>query len=310
MTQKLRTFDITDDPNVIFSAIDTHGGVIVRNFIPSGLRNSIAAELAVHVNRQRAGLPGNDIKTCVAGTNTKRFTGLAAKAPSFAQVIDHDLMHRWAIHKLPADYWLNTGHAIIVGPQSTDQPLHRDFGAWPSAEALGKSGPETSIGIMLAISDFTSENGATRIVPGSQAWDDYTLEADPSDVVQAVMPAGSALLYTGRVLHGSGANTTTDQWRFGIQMSFVNCEFTPDEANCLTVPWEIAQRYSERVQHMLGFYSLRSVIPECVTLWQADMRDVRDTLSPPPRKPYVTGAAAKMRNPNAVTLDYIRKQLI
>ena len=53
---------------------------------------------------------------------------------------------------------------------------------------------------MIALSDFRAETGATRVVPGSHAWPDYALQAAPEDVTQAVMPAGSGMIYSGKAL--------------------------------------------------------------------------------------------------------------
>jgi ectoine hydroxylase-related dioxygenase (phytanoyl-CoA dioxygenase family) len=156
------------------------------------------------------------------------------------------------------------------------------------ALAMGKDGPEATVSIMLALSDFTAENGATRVVPGSHQWDDYGRQPAQAEIVQAVMPAGSALMYTGRTIHGAGANRTTQGWRFGIHLSFVLGQLTPEEAHPFTVPWAIAQKYSSRVQHMLGYRSHRTFDKGWPVVWLADYRELRDSLSPPPEPGYVS----------------------
>ena len=184
---------------------------------------------------------------------------------------------------------MSTSQAMLVGPGSTNQFLHRDVGNWALIESLGRDAPEAAISMMLAVREFTAEIGATRVVPGSHKWDDYSKDPEPEDVTQAVMPAGSALLYSGRTIHGAGANTTENQWRFGISMMFVRSDMTPEEAICFTTPWEIAQNYSERVQHMLGYFSLRPLMPDAPTLWTYDYRELRDHLKPAPRTDYTPG---------------------
>lgn len=293
MSQALRTIDISAGAEAIFRAIDEDGGVIVSNFISKDLRDRIFSELSAFASEFETGMPGDGIKAVYSGKRTKRFTGLAARSPSFAEVIDHELLHQWAAHGIKCDYWINTAQAIIIGPGQPAQFLHRDVGNWPLVEALGTKAPEALQSILLAISDFKAETGATLVVPGSHRWEDFTKEPDPSEVVPAVMPAGSALLYTGRVIHAGGANTTEDEWRFGIHMSFVRADLTPEEAINMTTPWSIAQNYPERVQHMLGFYSLRPLFPEEPTHWTFDYRELRDHLSPPPRTAYRPGAGAQ-----------------
>jgi len=291
MGRQLRQFDVSDDPDEIVEGIGRDGGVIVRNFIPDELRSRLVSELGPYADNFAPGTPGGMLKQVFSGAQTKRFSGLPAKAPSFAEVIDHELLHFWAEGVFRSDYWVNTGQAMIVGPGSPAQILHRDCGNWPVMAAMGKDGPEATLSLMLAVSDFTAENGATRVAPGSHRWDDFDVKAKPDEVVQAVMPAGSAMLYTGKTIHGAGANVTEDQVRFGVHLSFVLAQLTPEEALPLTVPWSVAQTFSERVQHMLGFHSHRTFLPDWPSLWLSDYRELRDSLSPPATKPYVSAGA-------------------
>jgi ectoine hydroxylase-related dioxygenase (phytanoyl-CoA dioxygenase family) len=299
MQRQLRQFDISDDPDAIVEGIARDGGAIVRRFIPEALRQRLESELGPYADNFAAGTPGGVLKQVFSGAQTKRFSGLPAKAPSFAEVIDHRLLHHWAESVFKTDYWVNTGQAMIVGPGSPAQILHRDCGNWPVMMAMGRDGPEATLSLMLAVSDFTAENGATRVAPGSHRWDDFDAKAKPDEVVQAVMPAGSAMLYTGKTIHGAGANLTHDQVRFGVHLSFVLAQLTPEEALPLTVPWAVAQGFSERVQHMLGFHSHRTFLPDWPSLWLSDYRELRDSLSPPASHPYVS-AGARMPAPAAL----------
>jgi ectoine hydroxylase-related dioxygenase (phytanoyl-CoA dioxygenase family) len=213
------------------------------------------------------------------GSRTKRFTRLAARTPSFAQLLDHDLMHQWAGHALKEGYWLNTGQAMIVGPGEKGQVLHRDIALWPSFMEGASSAPEAMVSILLALSDFTEEVGATRVVPGSHRWDDFKRPADPDSYVSAVMPAGSALLYLGKTVHGAGSNVTANTWRRGLHMSFVLGWLTPEEASTIAVPWEIAKAYPARVQQMLGYVSPRHRPDMEPYNWLVDFKDASLYLS-------------------------------
>jgi len=281
----LRRFDISDHQDAILDALDTDGGVIVHNFLTADLLARLCLELKSDADGFEPGVDGGAIKQMFSGAQTKRFSGIARRAPSYAEVIDHDLYHAWAAHSFKSDYWLNTGQAMIIGPGSPAQFLHRDCANWPVLRAA-KDGPEATISSMIALTDFTAANGATQVVAGSHLWDDYERDATPDEIVQAVMPAGSALLYSGRLVHGAGANATDDQWRFGLHTSFVLGQLTPEEAHTVTVPWDIAQTFSERVQHMLGYYSHRVSFPDFPSLWTADYREVRDSLAPAPAHDY------------------------
>lgn len=292
MAQQIRRIDLAAGAKKILQMIEEDGGVIVENFISADLVRRIRMQLGDFAEGFKPGVSEGELKALFAGQQTKRFSGLITKAPAFAEVVDHDLLHDWAREAFRNDYWINTGQAMIVGPGSHAQYLHRDWGNWPIASSHGPNGPEATVSIMLALSDFTAENGATRVVPGSHKWDDFTRSADPESVVQAVMPAGSALLYTGKTMHGAGANITEDQWRFGIHLSFCLGQLTPEEAIPLTVPWSVAQHCSERVKAMLGFYSIRTFDGGWPILWTKDYRELRDQLEPPPTERFVTAGAS------------------
>ncbi|MEM1433634.1 MAG: phytanoyl-CoA dioxygenase family protein [Pseudomonadota bacterium] len=297
MTQQLQHFQLTDDWAEIIRAIDEDGGVIVERFLDPKLHTELVEQLKPHADGFEPGMAEGSLKALFCGQNTKRFSALCRRAPVFAEVVDHDLLHEWAEHGFQNDYWLNTGQAMIIGPGSTEQFLHRDAGNWPVVVAGGQDAPEATLSVMIAMSDFTVDNGATRVVPGSHRWSDFDQEATPDQVVQAVMPAGSALLYSGKTIHGAGANISSDSWRFGIQLSFTLGQLTPEEAHTITVPWTVAQHFSERVQHMLGYASLRTFSPDWPVLWTADYRDVRESLTPPPKHEYVSAGAKHLKLP-------------
>jgi len=277
--QGLKTFPRHSPLSAILQGLDEDGGVIVHDFIDQDLVKRLNAEFKADIERTD---PGSDIvgqeMSVFWGRNTKRFTRLAARAPSFAELLDHELMHQWAAHSLKGDYWLNTGQAMIVGPGETGQRLHRDIAIWPLLEEIGRDAPEAMISILLALSDFTEEVGATRVIPGSHKWQDFMQTPRPEDTVGAVMPAGSALLYLGKTVHGAGQNVTDNQWRHGLHMSFVLGWLTPEEASTVGVPWEIARQYSPRVQRMLGYASPGRGNNGPAKNWLIDFADVRNFL--------------------------------
>lgn len=278
----LRRFTIDDPFDDIMGAIDRDGATIVENFIGPDLLARLNAQLDAPI---RARAPGStDVGELMGwfwGAQTKRFTRLAAVAPAFAELLDHDLMHRWARRDLKGDYWLNTGQAMIVGPGQDAQFLHRDIAIWPFINESGHAAPQAVVSILLALSDFTEEVGATRVIPGSHKWADFHREPRAEETVAAVMPAGSAVLYLGKTVHAAGANRTSDQWRRGLHMSFCLGWLTPEEASPIGVPWEIARTYPPRVQALLGYASPARADDAAPTNWLIDFEDVRKYLGVP-----------------------------
>lgn len=163
------------------------------------------------------------------------------------EVLLHPLLLAWAERDLAetaGSFWLNTGQMMVVGPGSTTQMLHRDEGNWPFIERLGPTGPAITVSVMVALTPFTEEAGATRVVPGSHRSPDFgpvvqtegILAPPELETVPAVMEAGSGLPYSGKLIHGAGANRT-DAWRRGLHTSYVAGWLCPEEANPLAVPW-------------------------------------------------------------------------
>ena len=84
------------------------------------------------------------------------------------------------------------------------------------------------------------------------------------------MSAGDGLIYTGRVIHNGGANSTADEWRLGLHVSFVLGWLTPEEALPISTPWESAKEMSERAQRLLGWKSYG----ERSRLWTVDYEEI------------------------------------
>lgn len=205
------------------------------------------------------------------GSQTKRFTRLGWRSPAFEEILLAPMLLGVCDELLlPScdDYWLNTGQMMIIGPGESDQMWHRDAGNW--MQLCTPNAPEVTISCMYALDDFTEENGATRVVPGSHLWPDYTTAPEPDQIAIAEMEAGDGLLYSGRVIHYGGENATTDTWRLGLHVSFVLGWLTPEEALPISTPWEAAKTMSERAQRLLGWgsYGTRS------RLWTVDYEEV------------------------------------
>jgi ectoine hydroxylase-related dioxygenase (phytanoyl-CoA dioxygenase family) len=104
---------------------------------------------------------------------------------------------------------------------------------------------------MWALDDFTTENGATLVVPGSHRWapDRRALDGEP---VPAVMPAGSVLFYLGSLLHAGGANRSGAS-RLGVILEYCAGWLRPQENHVLGVPKAIVRELPERLRELLGY---------------------------------------------------------
>ena len=246
----------------VMAAYDADGGVIVRDLLSDDARRAIVDDLSAGLEDTSPGSKsGMDLWETFHGRNTVRFCGLAARSRAF---VDHALLNPVftavtdeLLLANGADYWLNTGQVMAIGPGEPAQYLHRDENNWPEAVAADR---EITVSCLFALSDFTRENGATVVVAGSQRRPPGLVrgaEASPDEIAYAEMPAGSGLIYSGKVIHGAGANTTGD-WRYGMHVSFVVGWLRPEEASPLAVDRDRAASLPERARELLGWGSYHS----------------------------------------------------
>ena len=148
-------------------------------------------------------------------------------------------------------YQLHATGAIQVWGGGKNQPLHRELDAYQPFIKPNPDDPEYILFFMFAGSDFSAENGATRLVPGSHRWPSDQ-QAKEEEVAQADMPQGSVVVWLGKTLHGLGTNTT-DTPRTGIFFSFSVGWLRQEENQYLAVPVDVAQQLPERMQQLLGY---------------------------------------------------------
>ena len=263
--------------NEILAVLAQDGGVIVHNMLSPQVVANLLSELAPQSETSQVG-PKSDNKNVnhFWGQQTKRFTRLAQRSQTFAdEVLVHPILTGVADELLKpycASYWMNTGQMMIVMPGGAPQYMHRDSDDWPAM--CSPTAPPCQISCMFALSDFTAENGATRVAPGSHLWSDYSRQATDDEITQAVMPAGSGMIYLGKTLHSAGANKTENEPRFGMHLSYVLGWLTPEEAGCLGVTEDRAKTFTKQQQQLLGYRCYDASDLNGGRLWTVDYEDV------------------------------------
>ena len=94
------------------------------------------------------------------------------------------------------------------------------------------------------------QNGGTQLVPGSHRWD-AGRHPEPHEICAAEMPAGSVLYWLGGTLHGGGANVSQD-WRYGVILTYSVGWLRQEENQSLAVPLELSRRLPPALQDMVG----------------------------------------------------------
>jgi ectoine hydroxylase-related dioxygenase (phytanoyl-CoA dioxygenase family) len=261
----------------ILAVLAQDGGVIVHNMLSPQVVANLLKELAPQSESSQVGPKSdNENVNYFWGQQTKRFTRLAQRSQTFAdEVLVHPILTGVADELLKpscASYWMNTGQMMIVMPGGAPQYMHRDSDDWPAM--CSPTAPPCQISCMFALSDFTAENGATRVAPGSHLWSDYSRQATDDEITQAVMPAGSGMIYLGKTLHSAGANKTENEPRFGMHLSYVLGWLTPEEAGCLGVTEDRAKTFTKQQQQLLGYRCYDASDLNGGRLWTVDYEDV------------------------------------
>ena len=146
----------------------------------------------------------------------------------------------------------------LCGPDGKNQVLHRENANYqPFIESLLPNMPEIIMSVIWAGTDFTVENGATRLVPGSHEWPEERVALE-NEITQAVMPKGSAVIWLSRSLHGSGASKSSEG-RVGYFHSYIVDWLRQEENQYLSVPAEAARLLPLASRQLLGYRASKSL---------------------------------------------------
>ena len=230
------------DVSAALEQLDVEGYVVLERAVGDDVLDRIRTELDPFIGP--AALHGrNDFE----GYSTNRVYALLAKAPTVAALVEHPAVVDILDALLLPGYLLSANLAINLLPGETAQSLHTDDGFYRVAR------PRAAIGVsaIWAIDDFTAENGATRIIPGSHRWGSEQPAEDDPTIVPVEMPAGSVVVFQGTLWHRGGANTT-DRARLAITPQYCEPWARQQEQMVLSVG-AAAAGFSDRVRSMIGY---------------------------------------------------------
>ena len=225
---EIRHVSIDTPIEEILSILEEDAGLIIDNYLSKENVDLIKDDLRPYLEVTRN---GQDEFT---GFETKRVGALMARSKTCQDLALDPLINNMVDNFLEPhceNYQLHFTSAIQIGPGESSQILHRDRGLW------GGYIPrriETQFSTVWAITDFTKENGATQVVPGSHKWD-RNRQPLPEEIAYAEMEAGSVFIYTGSVLHGGGTNTTEES-RLGVFLHYAPGWLRQEENQYLSCP--------------------------------------------------------------------------
>lgn len=182
------------------------------------------------------------------GLRTQRIYAVLRRTRTCDALVEHPLVLGLLDRLLMPNYLLSQLQVIRILPGEAAQPLHHDDAFYPFPRP--RSTPLAAATI-VAIDDFTEDNGATRVIPGSHLWDSAH-PVDASDAQPVVMNAGSGIFFLGTLWHSGGENRS-DAPRSCVTAQYCQPFLRTQENFFLSVPRHRAASSSKHVQRLLGY---------------------------------------------------------
>lgn len=219
--------------------LNENGFVVMPELIPADELDAIKDE----VDRLVGPLGRNNFE----GHLTQRAYSLLGKTRLLDGLVDHPRVLALLDRLFLPNYLLSQLQVIKILPGETGQLFHHDDGFYP----LPRPRAALSAATIWAIDEFTAENGATVVLPGSHQWDGR-LPTDSDQGVPAVMPAGSCVFFLGTLWHGGGSNETSAPRR-AVTAQYCEPWLRTQEAFTLSVDADTARAVSSDIRRMIGY---------------------------------------------------------
>ncbi|MDC0343691.1 MAG: phytanoyl-CoA dioxygenase family protein [Aestuariivita sp.] len=221
------------------------GGAIVESAIPETLLETVLADFQGPFDEQ-----GHKFANDFNGYKTRRLGAVLGFSRASADILGHPLVMGVAdlvLKRHCKTYRIGSSTAIEIHPGEKAQQLHRDDDFYP----IRIPGVEFQFSAMVALTDFNEQNGATRVVPGSQDLRPFDAVSE-DDITQASMSRGSILFYLGSTIHAGGANQS-DAVRTGLITTYSLGWLRQEENQYLAVPRDMADSYPEPIRRLMGY---------------------------------------------------------
>jgi ectoine hydroxylase-related dioxygenase (phytanoyl-CoA dioxygenase family) len=249
MAAAIPRFSASESQLEMGKALGEAGCLVITGLADATTLAALERDLAPHF--EQAPVKTSDDTADFYPGHTRRVTALVARSEAAGELILNPTVRTLcdgALGESANAYRLHVTAGLMVGPGARAQILHREedpFTFFPVPR------PNLVLATMWAVSDFRADNGATLIVPGSHRWEADRV-AQPDEVVSAEMPAGSILFWAGGTFHGAGENRS-DEWRYGVIVSYSLAWLRQEENQYLDVPPHVAKKLSQEMRAMIGY---------------------------------------------------------
>jgi ectoine hydroxylase-related dioxygenase (phytanoyl-CoA dioxygenase family) len=224
--------------------VRTDGWTVVEDAIAPDLVDELNEDL-LRLERELGIVPADNL---FEGFHTTRIYNLLVHGQLYERVPVHPNVLPIVEKVLDPGLLISSLSSISIGSDEKAQIIHAD----DQIIDLPKPHPPIICNTMWAITDFTEENGATRLCPGTHRSDHSPDPRGHYDSIPAVMSKGSVLVWVGSLWHGGGANRT-DRRRVGVAMNYCAGFLRQQENQQLGIPMETVKHFPRRLQDLVGY---------------------------------------------------------
>jgi ectoine hydroxylase-related dioxygenase (phytanoyl-CoA dioxygenase family) len=246
--------NLNEPSEEVFSALKNDGFYIQEDFLDQETVRKIKKLTSLVADSEKKQGQGYFYGEKV---NSQRIYNLVSKHPAFVDLICHPYMmslldrvyDRPTLHE---KFTMNSMTAHIVAPGAAALPMHID-------SVVPDPIPDSMIRFIaiLALDDFTSDNGATELVQGSHK---FLRRPTRSEVIstkaeKAICKAGSLIMFDGATWHRSTANTS-EYSRMGLMLSYAASyflEISGEEEHLTVIPKKILDSFSPKMKQIVGY---------------------------------------------------------
>ena len=228
--------------------LEEHGYVMLPDILTLDEAADVRAVVMALADAERAADPEH---VYIDG-KAQRVWNLVNKGEVFERLVQHPRTLGAQEGLLSADCTLSSFTANVIGPGSPAGGIHMDSPLTNVPAPL----PQYALvaNSVWLLDDFTEENGATYVVPGSQRLGRPPTAYDEPQPIQLTGRAGSVAIIHGSIWHGSAANTT-DRHRVCLLGFHCRAVLKPQQNQVALATPGVLERATPVMRRLLGFDS-------------------------------------------------------
>lgn len=256
--------------------MDENGFCIVENMIDSATVAEVHRRIDAQARAEQSlGVTAIDQVQSESDRNQWVYL-LINKGGVLQKLLDVPAIHEIVEHVLGPHYLLSDFAATITHPGNKQMGLHIDQWWMPQPRMPGQAhvrcgaidrdtvskgaptpssvpiNPPVVCNVLWMVTDFTVENGGTRIVPRSHLSGTSPEPYGNYDTINATGKAGSAVIFEGRTWHSADLNTS-DAPRYGITTYYGAPQFRQMLNFTYATREEVLKGVNAKTEYLLGF---------------------------------------------------------